>query len=56
MASSQFSISSSPTYFLDIVFNTLGHIIMNDRLNVRFVDTHTKSDSANKTSNLVVNK
>lgn len=56
VATGQSSIPTSSSNFLDIVLNTSRQIVMDDRLNVTFVNAHTESDSAAQDPSSVLNK
>jgi len=53
VTSSKCSISASSSYFLDVVFNTSWHVIVDHRLDVRLIDSHTEGDGAAQHSDLV---
>ena len=56
VAPSQFAVATGPTNLLDVVLKTSGHVEMNDRLDVRFVDAHREGNRAHKTPDLVVDE
>ena len=46
VASSKSTISASATNFLHVVLNRSWHIVVDDTLNVAFVNTHTEGNGA----------
>lgn len=53
---SQLTVTPSSADLLDIVLDTLRHVVVNNRLDIAFVDAHTESDGADKAPNLVLNE
>ena len=53
MAPSKVSISACPTDLLHVVLNALWHIVVDDRLNVCFVNAHGECDGAAKHPHIV---
>ena len=50
------SITSGSTRFLIITFQALGYIIMNNKTDIRFIDTHSEGDSSNNDINTLHQK
>ena len=50
------SITSGSTRFLIIAFQALGYIIMNNKTDIRFIDTHSEGDSSNNDINTLHQK
>lgn len=53
MASCKRTISAGSSDFLNVVFNTSWHVIVDHGLNVRLVDSHTEGNGAAQDSDLV---
>lgn len=56
MAPSKLPISTSSSYFLHVALHTPGHIVMDDTLDVTFINTHTEGNGADQHFYLVVDK
>ena len=53
MASSKVAISACPTDFLHVVLNALGHVVVDDGLDVCFINAHRECDGAAKHTHVV---
>lgn len=53
MTSCKCAISAGSSDFLDVVFNTSWHVIVDHGLNVRLIDSHTEGNGAAQDSDLV---
>ena len=53
MASSKVAISACPTDFLHVVLNALGHVVVDDGLDVCFINAHRECDGAAKHAHIV---
>ena len=53
MASSKIAISACPTDFLHVVLNALRHVVVDDGLDVCFINAHRECDGAAKHAHVV---
>ena len=56
MAASQITVTTCTTNFLHIILNSSWHIIVDYRLNITLVNTHTEGDGAAHHAHFIVDK
>ena len=54
VAPGKLAITPSSADLLHIVLNRFRHVVVDDGLNIRFIDTHTESDGANEHADLIL--
>lgn len=53
MAAGELAVSAGPSNLLHVVLDGLGHVVVDDRLNIRLVDAHAERDGAHEHADLI---